>query len=226
MTGTILQPYIKMMKRILPMLNKLLKLAISMIYEKRTHIIHEKELGKERKKITIGENGVEFVKIENVDDAIYLSLRKCNPYLSKKVFNYEVRNGHRCFVGIKNGEIIFSVWTRGYKGKGLDDSKYPITSKKEIHFFSAVTKKDYRGKNIYPAGIQFLEDYHKELGYERMSCATLKEKNGENNSQRGLSKINFMDTGKRIATTRFLFYRRSRQNFTIHFDEIEQEVKM
>lgn len=214
-----------MAKRILLILSKIWKFVISMIYEKRTYIIHEKELGKERNKITIRENGVQFEKIKKLDDTIYLSLKKSNPYLSKKVFNHEVRNGHECFVGVKNCEIIFFVWIRGYKGKGLDVSKYPIASKKEIHFFSAVTKKEYRGKNIYPAGIQFLENYHKELGYERMSCTTLKEKNGENNSQRALSKINFMDTGKRIATTRFLFYRRSRQNFAIHFDEIQQEVK-
>jgi len=208
------------------MLNKIGRFIISRIYEMKTYIVHEKELGKEGNRITIGEDGVQFRKIENLDDGIYLLLKKSNPYLSKKNFGHEVRNGHECFVGIKNGEIIFFVWTRGHKGKGFDVSKYPIASKKEIHFFSAVTKKEYRGKNIYPAGIQFLEDYHKELGYEKMSCTTLKEKNGENSSQRALSKINFRDTGKRITTTRILFYTRSRQNFSIYFDESQQEVTM
>jgi len=214
-------PSTQMMTRVRPIFNGIGRFIISRIYEEKTYIIYEKELGKSGNKITIRENGVQFGKIENLGNAIYLSLRKSDPYLSRKVFNREVRNGHKCFIGVKNGEIIFYVWTRRYKGRSLDFSKYPIGSKKEIHFFSAVTKKEYRGKNIYPAGIQFLEDYYKDMGYERISCTTLKEKNGENNSQKALSKINFRDTGKRIVVTRFLFCKTSRQNFTVHFDDVQ-----
>lgn len=201
-----------------PLVRKASKHIFSHIYQKQTAVVHVRDLNRQSNKISIKQNGIESSKIENFNDDTFSSLKNVNPWLTRKIFEYEVRKGHECFVGKKNDQPVFYVWTRKYQGADASPQKfkgYSVVSKKEIHFFSAFTKEDYRGKNIYPAGIQFLEDHYRKLGYERISCTTLKERSGKTSSQKGLAKIGFEETKKQITMTKFLFYKRYRRNFSV-----------
>lgn len=196
----------KILSPILSFLGKGLRYARARIWRQQVYIVFAKRIGGAAKPITPKMRGIVFSRVEDLAREHFQRLSSINRYLTLSDFNKDVNAGHECFVGKQEdtNEVVFYVWTRQRSSHELEAGMHPaytVSDPKEIHFFSAFTSVAYRGNNIYPAGVSYLERYYGERGYGKLSCsvATTNEP-----SLNGIRKLDFVPTKYRIVeTTRF-----------------------
>jgi len=66
-------------------------------------------------------------------------------------FPQRIKNGHRCFVAVHEGKIVYVVWTAFNKCRFFPIAREFILSEDKVYGYSSYTTPEYRGNSIYPA---------------------------------------------------------------------------
>lgn len=196
-------------KRATSLAGKLVRFVSSHVYNKDVYVVYQKRIGSPHPLIRPGLEGVSFAKLEAPGRPEYRLLKDINRSLKWSTFRSDIESGHECFVGKgPEGKLVLYVWTRRREDGGKKPvPAYKITDKREVHVFSAFTASEHRGKNLYPAALEYLESHYGRLGYLTLSC-TVRESNPA--ALRAIGKLNFAASKRRVKTFKLLFFRRKK----------------
>jgi len=150
---------------------------------------------------------VEFSMLHETDLDEYLRFRpdQTEPEISRRL-----TAGHLCFVGRYEGSIVYACWTAGQVARidylSLDLGLAPD----EIYTYDTFTLPGFRGKNIFPAGIEYSVRYFRKAGFRKYVGCVLPENRPAVHT---LSKSGYL----RFGTIGYIGVGRSKWKFRRHF---------
>ena len=115
---------------------------------------------------------VEFSMLNETDLDEYLHFR---PDQTASEIKNRFMAGHLCFVGRYEGSIVYACWAVQQVARidylALDLGLAPD----EIYTYDTFTLSGFRGKNIFPAGIEYTVRYFRETGFRKSVGCVLPE---------------------------------------------------
>ena len=132
---------------------------------------------------------IEFSILGEVDLDEYVHFR---PDQTESEISSRLMAGHLCFIGKYEGRIVYACWAARQVAH-IDYLSLDLgLASDEIYTYDTYTLYSFRGKNIFPAGIEYTVDYFRKAGFRRHVGCVLPE-NGP--AVRTLSKTGYLRFG-------------------------------
>jgi len=150
---------------------------------------------------------VEFSMLHETDLDKYLHFR---PDQTASEINNRFMAGHLCFVGRYEGSIVYACWAARQVAR-IDYLSLDLgLAADEIYTYDTFTLPGFRGKNVFPAGIEYTLRYFRKAGFRKYVGCVLPENRPAVHT---LSKSGYL----RFGMIGYIGLGRSKWKFRRHF---------